>query len=89
MKAISSDPCRGHRLRDQKQMERKRRRQLHHLPPMIKENPELGTQESMETGLKYWKSLDALAETPGFNEWIQDEFLKELVFCRVSRGEAS
>jgi len=41
---------------------------------MIKENPELGTQESMETGLKYWKSLDALAETPGFNEWIQDEF---------------
>ena len=56
---------------------------------MIKENPELGTQESMETGLKYWKSLDALAETPGFNEWIQDEFLKELVFCRVSRGEAS
>ena len=41
---------------------------------MIKENPEQGTQESMETGLKYWKSLDALAETPGFNEWIQDEF---------------
>ena len=41
---------------------------------MIKENPELETQESMETGLKYWKKPRCLSRNPGFNEWIQDEF---------------
>ncbi|MBN37996.1 MAG: hydrogenase [Opitutae bacterium] len=55
-------------------MECQRRRQLHHLPPMIRENSEQIPEDSPEPGMKYWKSLDALAETPGFQDWIQDEF---------------
>ena len=41
---------------------------------MIRKNPEQDPEESVETGMKYWKSLDDLADTPGFREWIQDEF---------------
>ena len=55
-------------------MERQRWRQLHHLPPMIRENSEQGPEDSVEPGMKYWKSLDALAETPGFQDWVRDEF---------------
>ena len=37
---------------------------------MIKENnpPEL------PVGKEYWKSLDSLAETPGFEDWVSREF---------------
>jgi len=41
---------------------------------MIRENLEQGPEKSVEPGMKYWKSLDALAETPGFQDWVQDEF---------------
>ena len=31
-------------------------------------------EKSQEHGAKYWKSLDDLAETPAFKEWVEKEF---------------
>ncbi|MBT5716746.1 MAG: TAT-variant-translocated molybdopterin oxidoreductase, partial [Opitutae bacterium] len=37
---------------------------------MIKEIPE----KNLDNGKRYWKSLDDLAETPGFRSWVEREF---------------
>ena len=31
-------------------------------------------EKSQEHGAKYWKSLDDLAETPAFKDWVEKEF---------------
>ena len=38
---------------------------------MIRENKQI---DLMTTGKDYWKSLDSLAETPGFKDWVSREF---------------
>ena len=30
--------------------------------------------ENLKSGKRYWKSLDDLAETPGFKTWVEREF---------------
>ena len=37
---------------------------------MIKE----AEQPNLPSGKEYWKSLDSLAETPGFKDWVSREF---------------
>ena len=37
---------------------------------MIKE----AEQPNLPCGKEYWKSLDSLAETPGFKDWVSREF---------------
>ena len=37
---------------------------------MIKE----ASSEKTANGRQYWKSLDDLSQTPGFKDWIQNEF---------------
>ena len=37
---------------------------------MIKENEDI----PLETGKRYWKSLDAYSDSPQFREWLEREF---------------
>src|SRR6266487_5628897 len=53
-------------------MERSVSAKLFHLPPMSKTIPPPCPEP--ETGPKYWRSLDQLADTPEFRQWVEREF---------------
>ncbi len=40
----------------------------------IKSLPNRGGALKETTGPKYWRSLDQLADTPEFREWVENEF---------------
>ena len=40
-------------------------------------------------GKRYWKSLDDLADTPGFRSWLENEFPECSPFITTLRGYVS
>ena len=40
-------------------------------------------------GKHYWKSLDDLADTPGFRDWVDNEFPEGLALSTEFKEEAS